>query len=138
MEIGERIIAVARHYNMNMSQFAVKMGLGRATIHTYTTGSKNRPPAKPPAETIALIVQCFPEISAKWILTGEGEMISAKTDNQKEIKDFPSKELNVDFKEKYYEASDKIINLQEKLIAAHQDLISCLKSKNSRSLETVH
>jgi transcriptional regulator with XRE-family HTH domain len=126
MSIGLRIQEIAKHYNISLAELASRTGVSRATMHTYVKGMGNRPPAKAPAEVIALISDAFIEVSLDWLLKGNGQMLQ----NNGVIKEIGlSKESNVDYKEKYYELTEKVITLQDELNESRQELINCLKAK---------
>jgi transcriptional regulator with XRE-family HTH domain len=130
MEISKRIQEVADFYGLNLSGLANKTGLSRTTLHSYVSGSKNRPPSKPPADVISVIAEHFPEVNARWLLTGEGVMVSSTFDSTiEDIKNSIINESNVDYKEKYYELTEKVIYLQDELNVSRLDLINCLKAK---------
>lgn len=98
MSIGLRIQEIAKHYNISLAELASRVGVSRATMHTYVKGMGDRPPAKAPAEVIAQISDAFIDISLDWLLKGNGEMI--QTENSIQGLEL-TRESNVDYKEKY-------------------------------------
>lgn len=126
MDIPERIQAIARINHLSMSELAEKVGIHKATLHTYVKGAAGRKPAKLPVELVSNFLNAFPSLSIEWIVLGIGEMYVGESVIQ-EIG--LAKESNVDYKEKYYELSEKVISLQDELNMARLDLINCLKAK---------
>lgn len=125
MEFGDRLLELAKHYNININGVAERASIKRTTLQTYLPKG-SRVPAKPSLDAIVNIFNAFPDLSLEWLLTGQGDMIRL-------IEVVSSKgggmETNVDYKEKFYELTDKVITLQDELNIARLDLINCLKAK---------
>jgi len=62
------------------SKFAQATGLGHQTASNYIKGTQ-----KPDVEKLSQIIQSFDDISAEWLLTGNGEMLKSDSDNYKII-----------------------------------------------------
>lgn len=69
MKILERIKELIFIKEYNVSSFAKKIGIGQTTLNTYL--KYNRYPAY---ETIHAILYTFPDVSAEWLMRGEGDM----------------------------------------------------------------
>lgn len=69
MEILQRIKRLIDAKGLNTNAFALRIGIAQTTLSTYFT--KNRYPAY---ETLYAILHTFPEVSAEWLMRGEGDM----------------------------------------------------------------
>ena len=69
MEILLRIRNLIESKSYTVNSFANEIGIAQTTLSTYFT--KNRYPAY---ETIHAILHTFPDVSAEWLMRGEGEM----------------------------------------------------------------
>ena len=67
MEILQRIKRLIDEKGLNTNAFALRIGIAQTTLSTYFT--KNRYPAY---ETLYAILHTFPEVSAEWLMRGEG------------------------------------------------------------------
>jgi DNA-binding XRE family transcriptional regulator len=67
--IGLRIKELIHELRMNNNSFAVKIGATPTSIG-YIVNQKN----KPRYEFIEKVIQAFPEVSQKWLMSGEGPM----------------------------------------------------------------
>lgn len=72
MIVNERIKKIIDHYNLSYSSFSEKIGLSNnVTISNIVAGRKSAPSY----DTLVKIAETFPEISEKWLLKGEGDML---------------------------------------------------------------
>lgn len=69
MEILLRIRNLIESKSYTVNSFANEIGIAQTTLSTYFT--KNRYPAY---ETIHAILHTFPDVSAEWLMRGEGDM----------------------------------------------------------------
>lgn len=69
MEILQRIKTLIDAKECSVNSFAKKIGIGQTTLNTYL--KLNRYPAY---ETLYAILHTFPDISAEWLMRGEGSM----------------------------------------------------------------
>lgn len=69
MEILLRIRNLIESKGYTVNSFANEIGIAQTTLSTYFT--KNRYPAY---ETIHAILHTFPDVSAEWLMRGEGDM----------------------------------------------------------------
>lgn len=69
MEILQRIKRLIDAKGLNTNAFALRIGIAQTTLSTYFT--KNRYPAY---ETLHAILHTFPDVSAEWLMRGEGDM----------------------------------------------------------------
>lgn len=53
--------------------FAAAVGVSGPRMQTYIGGKVERP-SVPPATVVASVLRAFPEVSARWLLLGEGDM----------------------------------------------------------------
>ena len=69
MEILQRIKGIIEAKGYTVNAFALHIGIAQTTLSTYFT--KDRFPAY---ETLYAILHTFPDISAEWLMRGEGSM----------------------------------------------------------------
>lgn len=69
MDILERILMLMDSKGLNQNSFSKSIGISQSTIATYY--SKNRLPAY---ETLHAILTTYTDISAEWLMRGEGPM----------------------------------------------------------------
>ena len=70
MEILQRIRELIDVKGCNVSSFAKKIGIGQTTLNTYLKYDRY-----PAYETLHAILHTFPDVSAEWLMRGEGDMI---------------------------------------------------------------
>ena len=71
--INQRIRELLDKYNLSVTSLAKKLGMSQPTLNRQLTGENSLS-----LETINAILYCYNEISAEWLLRGEGEMIKGK------------------------------------------------------------
>lgn len=69
MEILQRIRELIDAKGCNVSSFAKKIGIGQTTLNTYLKCDRY-----PAYETLHAILHTFPDVSAEWLMRGEGDM----------------------------------------------------------------
>ena len=74
MSINERIKKVAFEKNFNQLDLAKISGVTKQTINQVFSGATN-----PGLKIIESIVNEWPQLNARWLLTGEGSMWSNET-----------------------------------------------------------
>ena len=77
MEPWERIEKVIEYLKLNKSSFSKEIGLSNNVTISRIIREKRRPSKK----VLMLIASRFPFIRYNWLLTGEGEMLTGKSDN---------------------------------------------------------
>ena len=115
MDIVSRLQKVLSYSKLSVRALAVKCNLKQQTLDKHLKGI-----SEPSANTLVGILSTFPEISADWLLLGEGEMF--KTD------------ISARETERTEKLIDTITTLQES-INAKNDTISTLTEK-IKQLET--
>lgn len=68
--ISQRVRKIAERYNLSITALSKRIGVAQQTLNRQITGENAMS-----YYTIETILGCFPEISAEWLLRGEGEMI---------------------------------------------------------------
>ena len=68
MKIVERLRLLIEDKGYNPKTFAEKIGIAQRTINNYVNGRF------PSYEAIHAILHTFPDVSAEWLMRGEGEM----------------------------------------------------------------
>ena len=68
MKIVERLRLLIEDKGYNPKTFAEKIGMAQRTINNYVNGRF------PSYEAIHAILQTFPDVSAEWLMRGEGPM----------------------------------------------------------------
>lgn len=66
MDIKERVLLFAEYKGIKPSVLEKQLGISRSYFHNIKSIS---------AEILSKIVTSFPEVSADWLLTGQGEML---------------------------------------------------------------
>jgi transcriptional regulator with XRE-family HTH domain len=69
MDMIERIRAIAKEKSKSMASFSAAIGIPQPTLNNQMLGQR-----KISLETIYAILDTFPDVSAEWLLRGEGEM----------------------------------------------------------------
>ena len=70
MELANRIAEVIKYSNLSVRAFGIKCGIAQALMDKYSKGISNIG-VKP----LTQILRAFPEISADWMLFGDGDML---------------------------------------------------------------
>lgn len=71
--IHDRVMLVQQEKTTSLTRFAEEVGVDKSTISKINTG------ATPVSRAvIAMIVYTYPDISGKWLETGEGSMYAVK------------------------------------------------------------
>ncbi|MGC6470923.1 MAG: helix-turn-helix domain-containing protein [Flavobacteriales bacterium] len=71
--MNKRILNIIEKFGLTPNAFANKLGLNRSTISHILSGRN-----KPSIEVLQKILTQYSEISASWLLMGEGEMLKNK------------------------------------------------------------
>jgi transcriptional regulator with XRE-family HTH domain len=69
MEVNDRIKLLIEAKAKSERDFALRIGINQATLNYYTSGKR-----KLSLETIYAILDTFPDVSAEWLLRGNGAM----------------------------------------------------------------
>ncbi len=72
-ELVKRINEVRDYYKLSGRALAIKLGLKYTTVNNYLNGVK-----APSAEFLVALKSIFLDISADWLLVGEGSMFKEK------------------------------------------------------------
>lgn len=90
--IYQRLDAIKQHYNMSVTAIAQKLDTRKATVINYFNGSQ-----PPKLEFIDKIFEAYPDVSAEWLMRGNGPMLLSDLDNDKTsiIRDEYEKEMLV-------------------------------------------
>lgn len=75
-----RVKDIIEYYKLNISNFEKEVGLSNNSIQTAIKRESNLKD-----ETLNTILNRFDDISAEWLLTGNGEMLKSDSDNYKII-----------------------------------------------------
>jgi DNA polymerase V len=76
--IGQRIKAIRSHYHLNQLDFSSKLGISQSFLSTV-----ERDEQVPGGEVILALKRYYPNVSAEWLLTGDGEMFLTEGDKKK-------------------------------------------------------
>lgn len=69
-QILERIQLYLRQIRMKPAEFAKIIGINSTSVYNYFGGE-----SKPPMSFIVLFLESFPDVSAEWLVRGEGDMM---------------------------------------------------------------
>ncbi len=115
MDILQRLKEVVTYSKLSIRAFAIKCGISQTTLDKQIKGLRSVS-----IETIMSVLYGFPEISAEWLMRGEGQMLHSIANNPERDK------LNT--------LVDTIATLQD-TINAKSDQISTL-TERIKQLET--
>ena len=76
MEIGERIKAVRKHFNLTQAEFGERIGVKGNTIATYEIGRNA------PVDAIFSLLCREYGVNEIWLRSGEGEMFQAMNEDE--------------------------------------------------------
>lgn len=72
----ERISEVIRHYHVSVNELAKKMDISAPNAYNYLTKG-----VQPPLSFVIRFLEVFDDVSAEWLLRGEGEMLKPAKKN---------------------------------------------------------
>lgn len=82
-DIRDRLAELMRYYNLNMNSFSKKIGLNNNTIIGKIMQTKGR---KPSLDTLELILEAFPKVNCRWLVTGNPSMFGVSdTDKSRQV-----------------------------------------------------
>lgn len=81
MNINERLADLVNTKSNSKRDFALKVGIEQVTFNRYMNGRV------PSYEALEAILIAFPDISAEWLLRGEGEMLKSSLSAQSDLSD---------------------------------------------------
>lgn len=116
MEIVQRILELVNEKAKSTRDFALLIGIPERTVSTYIKTGRT-----PSLESIDAILRTFPEVSAEWLLRGEGSMIRNDSDYWKSLH-------ADDIEPKFSHASA----MYESLLKDRDEQIEELKAENNR------
>ena len=152
--LKQRIIDLLLSQNVSVNLFAKSSGLKQTTLSDQINGE-----SKISAITLTALLEYFPNLSAEWLLRGEGEMLKAETtplqlaevtqelssSNEEEIvklqeqldqqKEFNAlqKEYVAELKERRKEYQDRVAELKEHIheLKKEHHSVSVHRAKNA-------
>lgn len=92
-EMKERIKEFIEYKGISAGELATSLDVQRSNISHILNGRN-----KPGATLIEKLLMAFPDLNARWLLTGEGSMMNTVTlqEGKGEIKQTPPKHANTD------------------------------------------
>ncbi len=81
-EAFQRIIEIIEYYKLNPNSFCEKIGFGYTTFMNYNSGIRSPNNADLYFKTLSTFV----DISAEWLIRGEGDMIKSYKEANQDIK----------------------------------------------------
>jgi len=69
---ADRLKELMYYYRLNKNSLSVRLGF---TANTSITRLANHPDRYPSFEILSLILEAFPEVSARWLILGKGKML---------------------------------------------------------------
>ena len=106
LDVKRRIREILEKYRLNPTQLAKKYELNQKTLNNQINGETALS-----ASTILLILDSIPEVSAEWILRGEGEQI---------------RENSTSPNNKYYNMCNKILEIRNRETELYQQLAAMM------------
>ena len=125
-ELTKRVIKIKQNYKLTQAEFADRINVQRSSVSHMVNGRN-----KASADLVIRILEAFPQISAEWIMRGEGEMF--KKDKEEELFDTPS-EVKLNTQKKTFDEKTKVetpaLNFEEQTQNSKQEE---LENKNKES-----
>lgn len=78
--IKQRVMAIADAHRIGHKEMAESIGM----TYSNFTGKANGTPLN--SNAVASIIEAFPEVNARWLLTGSGDMMQADDDTTRSIR----------------------------------------------------
>ena len=75
--ILQRVIHTIKELNLTDNQFSKKLGIAQTTMSGYLSGNR-----KLSLQVVESMLNAFEDISAEWLLRGEGEMYKTESENK--------------------------------------------------------
>jgi transcriptional regulator with XRE-family HTH domain len=123
MTVSQRTKLFLESTKLTQQEVGDMVGLTKQGVSSFTRGKTN-----PPLDVLEKILLKYPELNARWLLTGEGHMLEEqrKSKTEEEILAFlASKKEDCDL----CIEKDKRIRELERLIEAKEQVIEVLKKK---------
>lgn len=79
MDILQRLKEVLKYSGQSVRAFSIKCGVSQPTLDKQIKGLRSVS-----IETIMSVLYAFPEISAEWLMRGNGQMLIQQEDNSAE------------------------------------------------------
>lgn len=102
MNRNERLLAIGKHYNLKDSHFASRIGASKQNFYNWKSFKQ-----EVPDKFLITIIEQFTDLNARWLITGEGDIVNRP----------PEPTINPD-----------IIKDKEKIIEVQAQMIELLKS----------
>lgn len=80
MAIVDRLQEILKYSNLSVRAFAIKCGISQTTLDKQIKGLRSIS-----IETVMSVLYAFPEVSAEWLMRGNGEMLIKQDDNSVEL-----------------------------------------------------
>lgn len=80
MDILQRLKEVVAYSGQSVRAFAIKCGISQTTLDKQIKGLRSIS-----IETAMSVLYAFPEISAEWLMRGNGEMLLKQEDNSEDM-----------------------------------------------------
>lgn len=100
--LKERLTLLQPEVSSSVSDFARKIGMKQATVNNYFIDNR-----KISADFLCCILNSIPNVSADWLMRGEGSMLRS---TKEPINDSQIEEFN-ELKQKHYELEKSVENL---------------------------
>lgn len=122
----ERVKNIIEYKKISISAFEKKTGMSNNSIQTAIKRTSNLKD-----DTLNSILNTFKDISAEWLLTGEGEMLKSVVE-VRNVANEPVENYGLDFKEMYFNAK-YTIEVQKKYIDKLEDELNLIKGSDNKS-----
>ncbi len=121
---GQRLRSWLDHKKISQSDFGVQVKASRGQVNNWCTSA-----APIPAKVKVKTIEIFPDLPARWFLTGEGEMlVSKKSEDPKQLEEGKSEykitKINCSeciAKQREIDALKKVVVTQDRLIEMYED-----------------
>lgn len=83
---GFRVNMILEHYGLSVTDLSRKIGGSRAKIYRYLNDG-----VVPDGATLIEFLNCFPDLSAEWLLRGQGAMTKVSTVSMEDYQNLQSR-----------------------------------------------
>ena len=109
LSFSERLVAIQQFYKIKWEDLAKEFGTSGSTISAWRSGRTN-----PTFILVSFFAKRHPEIHAKWLLTGDGQMLASSQEIIKELNE--TKLINdTELKKEIQKLWGKLQQLENKL-----------------------
>ncbi len=132
--MNSRIKQFIEYKGITPSEFADSIGVQRSNV-THVLHNRN----KPSFPFLSKMLETFPEINAKWLLLGKGQMLENQPPNQSDLFSEPSKAVETTKKETIEPSklSTEVLETAPQEKTSEKDQMPIITGSSSKSVERI-